>query len=82
MNVEKFLAEAHMSDLEKFKQFFDEMGIVFRPSPHHVSKYDKGDLRKSKTVVSVTQCHFHFDEAENYLGAEADEMGYFIPRES
>ena len=69
-----------MTDLQRFESFFKEMGIGFHPRPKRVTHFDKGAIRQSTTFVSVTQNHFHFDRDGRYLGAEADEMGYFVPR--
>jgi len=81
-----------MNDLERFENFFKEMGVVYETleeceedffSPPTVlqpdGKFGKYHFSPPKTTLSVAQANFFFDEFGQYIGVHWD-MGYFNPR--
>jgi len=71
-----------MNDYDRFRKFFDEMGVIY----HMPNNLASGDHRHGEEPVesiytlSVSQAHFCFDKDKNYIGVVSDEMGIFEPR--
>lgn len=64
-----------MKDIDKFKEFFNSMGITY-DEWHREGWRSRPDC----DVLTVTQCHFEFTSDGKYAGASPDEYGSFQPR--
>jgi len=71
-----------MTDYEKFRKFFDEMGIVYgMPDNAGMGDHRHGEEPvESIFNLTVSQAIFCFDKDKNYIGVVSDEMGFFEPR--
>ncbi len=65
-----------MTDYEEFVAFFTCMGVGLEEWRNEYGVY-RGDHG-----ISVAQTHFCFDADGRYIGALADEMGYFEKRKN
>jgi len=70
-----------MTDYDKFKEFFDSMGVQYYMPDHIGSTLRHGEEpEESMYNLSVSQAHFCFDADKNYIGVVSDEMGIFDGR--
>ena len=69
-----------MTDLQRFKEFFKEMGVSFWAPTHTDSHRHGEEPQQSIYNLSVSQAIFCFDKDENYIGVVSDEMGVFDRR--
>lgn len=71
-----------ITDLDMFIKFFDMMGITYDKYPCVKPSILPGDEEPAESVthITVSQAIFCFDKDDNYLGALADDMGFFEPK--
>ena len=74
-----------MTNLQEFILFFQKMGVQYRFMKYtdeelkHSPMY-ADELKETRQHLSVSQAHFCFDDYGGYLGALADDMGFFEPK--
>ena len=66
-----------MTDLERFRQFFDMMGVFYTGGGDY--PFEDSHVPESLYMITVAQCHFHFDKDKNFIGTLSDEMLVFTP---
>jgi len=78
-----------MTDLDRMKELFHELGVacgesIEKPSAYvkerHPERYKLFEGRPG-TRVTVSQAHFLFNHRDEYIGVLSDEMGDFRERE-
>lgn len=70
-----------MTDYDKFKEFFDEMGVPYGMPNNLGSSLRHGEEPEESVFnLSVSQAHFCFDTDKKYIGVVSDEMGIFDER--
>jgi hypothetical protein len=67
-----------MTDLERLKQLFNEIGVVHY-STEGGFEFSKKEIGEHDMILTVSQAHLAFKDGK-YLGVLADEMGDFTPR--
>jgi len=69
------------TDYDKFKEFFDRMGVLYH-SPDHIGIDRRHGEEPKESIYNlvVSQAIFCFDIDKNYIGMVSDEMGIFEGR--
>lgn len=74
-----------MNDYDKFRKFFQKMGVAYHKYHHKKSAYGccgrrHSEPRQSFHCLTVSQADFCFNRRKRYIGVISDEMGYYERR--